>query len=53
MKKTNRRRAAEELQAIYNSYELRPVTLSTIYRRMYWNGCNWCIIGYAHDYTAK
>lgn len=45
--------AAKELLPVYNSYEVRPVKLTTIYRRIYRNEFgNWHLIGYAHDYTV-
>lgn len=47
-----RKEAARELWAIYCAYEVRPVKLATIYRRIWFDGSNWRLIGYAHDYTA-
>lgn len=29
-----------------------PVKLDTIYRRIWFDGSNWRLIGYAHDYIA-
>lgn len=50
--KKTRKEAARELWAIYCAYEVRPVKLATIYRRIWFDGSNWRLIGYAHDYTA-
>ena len=47
-----RKEAARELWAIYCAYEVRPVKLATIYRRIWFDGSNWRLIGYAHDYAA-
>ena len=48
-----RKEAAEELAALYNSIEPRPVKLTTIYRKIWRNASgNWRLIGRAHDYTA-
>ena len=48
----SRKEAARELYNIYNSYEVRPVKLATIYRRIYRDGDNWKLVGYAHGYTC-
>lgn len=53
MKKTSRKAAAAAIMADYNNYELRPVTLKTIYNRIFWTGYAWRLIGKAHDYTAN
>lgn len=47
-----RKEAARELWVIYCAYEVRPVKFATIYRRIWFDGSNWRLIGYAHDYTA-
>lgn len=44
--------AAKEILSLYNSYEVRKVTLKTIYKRIFKDGNNWRLIGYAHDYTV-
>ena len=46
-----RKEAAEELNAIYNSYEVRKNTVKTTYKKIWFDGYNWRLIGYAHDYT--
>lgn len=52
MKALTRIEAAKELLSLYNSYEVRKVVLKTIYNRIFKDGDNWRLIGYAHDYTA-
>lgn len=47
-----RKEAARELWVIYCAYEVRPVKFATIYRRIWFDGSHWRLIGYAHDYTA-
>lgn len=47
-----RKEAARELWAIYCAYEVPPVKLATIYRRIWFDGSNRRLIGYAHDYIA-
>lgn len=47
-----RKQAAAELLAIYNAFEVRPVSFKTIYNRIFKNGNAWHLIGHAHDYTA-
>lgn len=47
-----RKQAAQEIHALYNSYEIRPVSFKTIYNRVFKSGSVWRLIGYAHDYTA-
>lgn len=49
---TTRKQAAEQIQTLYNSYELRPVSFKTIYNRVYFCNGAWHLIGKAHDYTA-
>lgn len=44
--------AAKEILSLYNNYEVRKVTLKTIYNKIFKDGCNWRLIGYAHDYTV-
>lgn len=44
--------AAKEILPLYNSYEARRVALKTIYNKVYKDGGNWRLIGYAHDYTV-
>jgi hypothetical protein len=50
----NRKDAAIELNAIYNSYELRKNILATTYRKIFRDSRtgNWRLIGFAHDYTV-
>ena len=57
MKTTNdttktRKQAAQEIHALYNSMEVRPVSFKTIYNRVFRKNGNWCLIGYGYDYTA-
>ncbi len=47
-----RKQAARELWETYCAYEVRPVKLATIYRRIWFDGYNWRLIGYAHNYIA-
>lgn len=47
-----RKQAAAEILALYNAFEVRPVSFKTIYNRIFKNGGAWRLIGYAHDYTA-
>lgn len=47
-----RKQAAEAIAVLYNSYEARPVSLKTIYNRVFRSGGVWRLIGQAHDYTA-
>lgn len=49
----NRKQAAKELFDIQKCYEVKPLKLSTVYRKIYRlsNG-NWHLIGKAHDYTV-
>lgn len=47
-----RKQAARELWETYCAYEVRPVKLATIYRRIWFDGYNWIPMGYAHNYTA-
>lgn len=51
-KRLRRIEAARELHKIYNSYEVRPVKLITIYRRVWFDGINWRLYGYAHNYIV-
>lgn len=48
----SRKEAAAELLHVYNKYEVRPVKLATIYRRIWWDGYNWRLSARAHDYTC-
>ena len=48
----SRKDAARELCGVYNNYEVRPVKLATIYRRIWWDGYHWRLNGYAHDYVC-
>lgn len=48
-----RKEAAEELMALYNAMEPRPVKFATIYRKIWRNAYgNWQLMGRAYDYTA-
>lgn len=47
-----KKQIARELWEIYCAYEVRPVKLATIYRRIWFDGHNWRLTGYAHDYIA-
>ena len=46
-----KREAAIRLQPLYNSLEPRKVTLSTLYRKIWFDGTNYRCSGKAHDYT--
>jgi hypothetical protein len=50
----NRKDAAIELNAIYNSYELRKNSLTSTYRKIFRDSQteNWHLIGFAHDYAV-
>ena len=52
-KALSRKMAAVEIAALANCYEPRPLTVATVYRRIYRlpNG-NWHMVGCAHDYTV-
>ena len=47
-----RKEAAERLQVVYNTLEVRKLKYATIYRRIFKQGDCWRLIGYAHDYTV-
>lgn len=47
-----RTQAAKELHEIQASYEVKPLKLSTVYRKIYKNSTGWHLIGRAHDYTV-
>ncbi len=46
--------AAIELNGIYNTYEIRKNSLSTTYKKIWFDKINktWRLIGYAYDYTV-
>ena len=44
--------AAKQILPLYNNYEIRKVSLKTIYNKIFKDGSNWRLIGYAHDYTV-
>lgn len=52
VKKTiSRKEAALCLTQLYNSYEVKPLSARTIYKKIFMrNGC-WHLIGYAHNYS--
>lgn len=47
----NRKQAAKELYDIQKYYEVKPLKLSTVYRRIFKAGGVWRLIGKAHDYS--
>ena len=47
-----RKQAAIEINELYNSYEVRANSLKTTYNKIFKDGANWRLIGYAHDYTV-
>ena len=49
-----RKQAAEELNVIYNHYEVRKNSVSTTYKKIYFDSRfkAWRLNGYAHDYTC-
>lgn len=47
----NRKQAAKELYDIQKCYEVKPLKLSTVYRRIFKAGGVWRLIGKAHDYS--
>ena len=51
--KLSRKNAAAAIMADYNAQEIRPVSFATIYRRIFWSGNAWRLIGNAHDYAAQ
>jgi len=53
-KKMSRKQAAEELNKLYNSYEVRKNSISTTYKKIYFDDRfnTWRLTGYAHDYTV-
>ena len=54
-KKYTRKQAAIELNAIYNGYEVRKNSVSTTYKKIYFDKVNnaWRLTGYAHDYSLS
>lgn len=49
----SRKQAAQELMAVYNAYEFRPIKLATAYRRVYRTDVGtWRLNGYAQDYIV-
>ena len=47
-----RKEAAERLQVVYNTFEVRKLKYATIYKKIFKQGDCWRLIGYAHDYTV-
>ena len=47
-----RKEAAERLQVVYNTLEVRKLKYATIYKKIFKQGDCWRLIGYAHDYTV-
>lgn len=47
-----RKQAAMQLLPLYNSMEVRKVKLSTIMRKLWYDGCNWRYNGVGYDYTV-
>lgn len=47
-----RKEAAERLQVVYNTLEVRKLKYATIYKRIFRQGDCWRLFGYAHDYTV-
>ena len=47
-----RKQAAVELQPLYNSMEVRKNTLSTLMRKLWFDGENWRCSGVGYDYTV-
>lgn len=48
----NRKQAAKELFDIQKCYEVKPLTLKTVYRKIYKCGGLWKLSGRAHDYSV-
>lgn len=48
----NRTQAAKELFNIQKCYEVKPLKLSTVYRKIYKSGSLWKLCGKAHDYSV-
>lgn len=50
----SRKQAASELHAIQECYEVKPLSLATVYQRIYrLNNGDWHLVGKAHDYTTS
>ena len=47
-----RKEAAERLQVVYNTFEVRKLKYATIYKKIFKQGDCWRLIGYAHDCTV-
>ena len=47
-----RKEAAERLQVVYNTLEVRKLKYATIYKKIFQPGDCWRLFGYAHDYTV-
>lgn len=47
-----RAQAAQELYNIQKCYEVKPLKLATVYKKIYKRFGAWHLIGKAHDYTA-
>lgn len=48
----NRTQAAKELYALQKCYEVKPLKLSTVYRKIYKLGGLWKLEGKAHNYSV-
>ena len=48
-----RKEAAKELNVIYNNYEVRKNSISTTYKKIFFDSRYgaWKLIGYAHNYS--
>ena len=44
--------AAKELNGLFNSMEVRKNKLATTYKKIWFDGCNWRLIGAGYDYTV-
>lgn len=48
----SRKQAAKELHNIQKCYEVKPLKLSTVYRKIYRCGDLWKLSGRAHNYSV-
>lgn len=48
----NRKQAAKELFEIQKCYEVKPLKLQTVYRKIYKVNGIWKLTGKAHDYSV-
>lgn len=46
-----RKEAAQQLFDIQKCYEVKPLKLSTVYRKIYFLNGSWHLIGKAHNYS--